>query len=289
MRLTAFGIGSQKYTFPNESEVEAQDNFREIIDTGKSVIGKSGFIDQYAQGAAPSKDGSVQATFWLNGDNPSDMATKINAVGAMSDWGLRPLYRYVDGQGLQYCMARLMNAGEIYKYGDRPEARMRIPLKFDVPDPWWLKSNALGTYWGNAVWGSAAGHGWGGGDYASLAASGLVSSKTVTNNSKMTIPVRLEVETNVFQTCQFPTIQRIKNGAIVEQVQWYGSLATSARLHIDSARQRVTLKGVPRYDLLTVKTADWLTLEPGDNSFKVRFENSGDAATVKWHYQEAYR
>lgn len=287
MRLTQFGISSRVYTFPSESEVQAEDNFRDFTDTIKSVIGKHGGVDQ---GNAFAKDGQVKATFWLQDDDPATMATKIAAVGAMSDWGLMPLYRYVDGQGTQYCHARLTNASQIYKYADRPEKRMRIPLTFDVPDPWWLKTNANGTVWGgSAKWGTAYGHTWGGGGYTSVSASGLVTSTTLTNNGNLTIPVRIQVECGGAQSCQFPKIQRIKIGAVVEEVLWYETVGNNKKLHIDTERQRVTLQGVARYDVLTIKTADWLTLEPGSNSIKILFENSGDAATVKFHYQEAYR
>jgi tail protein len=288
MIITQFGLTTGRtYRFPERSQVEFSDNFRQIIEGIKAVIGKSGGVDQFGTGPALIRQGEVRVSFWLKDiASPLLMEAEMQAVNAMTEYGIAPLYRELDDGTRQYCMARLSNAPETYTYRNFPEKRMQITLTFAVPDPFWRKEDTSGAIWGKAVWGSFT---WGGASYTSVNASGKSTSTTITNNGNASIPVRIEVETSSIQTCQYPTIQRIKSGAVVEQVRWYDTVAASKKLHFDTARHRVTLQGVASYDALTSLTADWLTLEPGSDSLKILFENSTDAATVKIHYQESYR
>lgn len=291
MIITQFGAGSsQVYTFPLKGELEASDNFRDVNATPRNVIGASGGIDQFGYGMAPTRIGEVRVSYWIkNITSQWDMEAKLQDVGKMLSYGLKPLYRTAWNGQRQWCWARLDNAPIVHTYRNFPEKRMRIQLTFTVPDPRWFARGMYNASWGDGVarWGDGVSM-WGG-LFVQGGITGESTSDTITYNGNTPIQVNFLWTQSAANACTGLKVARIVGGNEVEWVRYTGTIAANATLYIAPDRRGVYYNWQGALSNLQSLTPDWLTLMPGSNTFRISREQTSGFSSYRFTYLEAYR
>lgn len=272
------------YTFP-ENQISYSDNFRDLVTRTQRLLGAHGGFDALGYRRGLSEIGMVRAEFWLHFDNPSDATEQLDAIALMNDWGVRRLVMQPTDPslGTRWCWARVNNQQASANVQDLPHRRMRVPLVFQVVDPFWYGEGNVPVWGSGIVWGGFV---WGG--TASQAVSGTTTDITYTNNgSAFTLPT-ITLTCGAGETVTDPVIQRLVDGTPVDEVSWVGTLVEGDVLVIDAMQKAVTLNGSGDYANFDMLNADWMRLLPGDNTIRVQFANAGDACTFKFAFYARY-
>lgn len=285
--LKRFGAGNKLYVFDGE-QININDNFGDLAAATSRLPGLDGGFDEYGMGRAPNEVGMVQAEIWLHYNDIVEATTKLDAVRKMADWGVQQLWMQPTRGGIErWCWARVNSIVSSQNVKDVPHRRQRVKLTFQASDPFWYSyGNASGSIIGvDFVIGSSI---FGGG--APTALSGLSNTVSLTNNGNAFTYLQIVIRPGAGQSCANPILQRIEDGDVADQVRWIGTLGALDELYIDPRRQKVTLNGIGAYDARFVaKTNEWMRLNPGSNTIRVLFGNSGDAANLSLRFLERYR
>jgi hypothetical protein len=216
------------------------------------------------------------------------MRKEVDDVKALAGLGMQQL-TYSPGGGLaeRFCWARVNFIPETFRFAEGG-LKVTIQVTFQVPFPAWLGGNYGGLKYGSGAGKYGAGKKYGHGAL-SQACSGLNTSFTVTQNGNAVSVVKMTLSPqSAPATAQNPVIQRIKNGAVVDEVRWVGTLVYGQQLEVDGPKQRIAVSGTDAFADSEYQHPDLLRLEPGANSLKVIMTNSGDAATAFLYFYDVY-
>lgn len=293
-KLVRFGGGSRVFLFDETNGLYPQsynDNFSNLVPATVRLPGQSGGFDQYGHRVAPTEVGRITQTFTMRSEDPEDMEARRDTVKALVNWGVRPLYfQPTDPEADErVCWARFNNISKPNNQAGHSDLFQTVSIDFQVKDPRWFGPGThTFTYNDGTLYDGSANYG---GSPISLAASGYETETTLTNDGTAPAELRVQVITAADETCQNPLIERLDEaGGIVERAGYLGVLGNSEEWMVDPLRKRVLLNARNAFnDTFHRITASWITLEPGDNTIRVKFQNPGDEATVWFSYYEVYR
>lgn len=281
------------YTFPS-TLAEFSDNFRDTTPQTVRLPGMHGGYNQDGDATAQTAIGKVTVGFYLVAQSRDGMDDLRDAVGALVEYGLQQLiYQPTDpGDPTRFCWARVNYINIPQRKDEHTDLHQKITITFQVADPHWYVGT--GTPWQIGV----AGHTIGetdleigsGGSPATISASGTSTDSTVTNSGNaLTVPV-VAIRCGASQTFVNPTIQRIKNGEVVDEVAWTGTVGNNGELFLVGRLHRAVYNAASILgNNFSYEHPDFIRLEPGANTIRVRSTSGGSAATVTIWYASAYR
>lgn len=287
--LSTFGVGSNTFDFEatHIHQQSLQVNFGGRVRASERMVMTSGGFDKYGVSPAPSEVGSIQLQLRLFATDPDDMEDYREALAALQAYGLTLLsYQERDGTApLKFCYARCTNVSIPQDQKGHSDSIQNATVSFEVPYPVWHTAGKMdGALWGSGTWGASD---WGGSP-DTIAASGTLTSGTTTNNGTAVSLPSLQLSCGGAQVCQNPIIQRIVNGAVVDEVRYIGNMVNNDVLEIDCRKRSVKLNGVDVLSSFDFRHAAWFRIAPGSNTIRVRFDNAGDAATLSIAYFEDF-
>lgn len=286
--LTRFGAGSRLYTFNGEI-VDYDDNFAELENKVTAMPFADGGFRQLGDARGSSKLGMVTASYWLHFDDQNDAFSKINAFRQMQDYGMQRLFMQPEtlSAGEWWCWAAVKDVEVPRNIKNLPHKRIKVKAVFEVPDPFWYSASGLLVWGGGAKWGEGATAKWGGGTPTTY--TGVSNAITLTNNGNAYTLPQFAIRPDTGQTCADPVIRRIVDGAVVDEVRFYGVLGVGDNLMIDCRKKTIRLNDVDQYtNSFRAATPDWMRLLPGSNSIELRFAQSTDAAKVNIKFPTRY-
>ena len=288
--LTRFGAGAQLYEFGQANQISLRDNFRNVVPKTTRLPGVSGGFDEYGALPAPGEIGNVQVVFWVHAENVAEMTTLKDALGQLASWGVKRLYKQpVDTeQGQRYCEARINSIDYTDSVRDMPHLRQRVTMNFQVANPVWLEQGTETASWGDGtLWGSGAV--WGG-TAAANACTGTSTDFTLTTAGNATTYPRIKIVCGAGQTATNVRVQRLDNGAVVDEIQYDDTLIANDSLVVNCRALSIRLNGANAYGAaFDYQRAGWMRLEAGENAIRVLMDNPGDACSVYFYYFEAYK
>lgn len=276
------------YVFP-DTGTDYNDNFRDLVTRTSRLPGLSGGYDELGAGRAPGEIGNVSYSLILKAATEAQMLAARDTLAKIADYGRSRLFIQPTDPDAQerFTWARVQNIQFVERYRDLPQFNLRATINWQVADPRWFTQGTEAWSWGDGTaWGAAP---WGG-SATPQACSGTQTDFTITTEGNATTEPRITVSCGAGQTCQNPTVQRLVNGVMVDQVKYEGTLVAGDELLVDCRALRVLLNGTSAYSTaFTFLHPAWFRLEPGANSIRVLLANSGDAASVTLRYFEAFR
>lgn len=266
------------------------DNFRTARVNVQTMPGMSGGMSTDGIYPAPTSVGRVSLSFVLVANDRADMEAARDAVNALYEVGLQKLVKQPTdaGDAERYCFAYVETISIDEDKSKHTDIFQRVKITFVVPSPFW-ESAAYASY--TLADGKDLNDGltFANGSFA-VSASGLLTTTTLTNNGNAPAWCKVAVTCGVGQTCAMPTLQRLKNGAVADEVAYHGVLAAGDEWFVDGKRQFAHLNGVNVIGgLFSYKTIDFLRLAPGANTINIRFSNVGDAATARFWFNHTWR
>ena len=245
------------------------DNFASLVTKTVRLPGVNGGLSQLGSGPGLSPIGTVRADIWLEFGDYVEATDKVASLRAIAAYGLMPLVRQPLYGAPQFCFARLNDAQLQQAVQNVPHKRLKVPLVFEVPEPFWMRTiSGFGKLWDDGVTLWDDGSKWDSDNTYSVASS-LTQSFTNPGNT-VTLP-RLMLTNASGSSIGDIRIQRVVNSSVEDEINYSAALATGTWLDIDPARRRVSIGPVMTNALqyTTFKTPDWLRLLPGSNSIKI--------------------
>lgn len=285
-RITRFGSGSQTYTFPNTIQTLST-NFGDTVPRIVKLPGQSGGLNEYGGDIIPREVGRITVSFTLTTRERESMTALRDAVMAMLGWGEKRLFMRPTDPDLseRFCYASVNNINMPEQPAKHTDLWQPVTIVFQSPDPIWQTLGNEAPRWGEFSWGGGAL--WGGG--AGEAVSGVQTDLTISQTGSAVVTPRFRIVCGVGQTCEDPTIQRIVDGQVVDEVSYVGTLVEDDELEINCRALSVKLNGNDAYSsAFDFAHPAWFRLAPGSNSIRITFANSGDAATVYILRYEGY-
>jgi len=286
-RVTRFGSGSQVYTFPDTIQT-LNGNFGSLITLTSKLPGADGGFDEFGLGVSPAEIGKVSVEFTLISDTREGMTALRDAVYKMRGFGRKQLFMQPSDNALppRWCWGRVASIPINEKVAKHTDLWQPVTVNFHVPDPMWYAQGTEAVLWGAFNWGD--GSVWGG-TAPAWAISGELTDQTVTPVGSAIIQPRIKISCGAGQTVTNPTIQRVVNGEVVDQVSYTGTLVASDVLEINCRAWLVKKNSVDAYtSAFSFLHPSWFRLYPGANTVRIRFANSTDAATIRMLYFEGY-
>lgn len=281
--LTRFG----SYTFPTDAQISFSDNFAELVTRTERIPFAHGGFDQLGDERSLSEIGKVNAELWLHYDSFEEATTLLDAYRQIADYGVQRLFMQPTDptEAARWCWARVNNLNTPQNVRDVPHERMRVGVVFHVPDPFWHGAGNGAVWGGGWKWGD--GTKWGGG--TPVAASGLLTTSTITPNGNAFTYLNMSIRPDTGESCTDPIIRRVVNGDVIDEVRWYGTLTAGDVLSINSTKREVRLNTVKVYDdRFAARSRDWMLLRPGANTIQIIFTNTTDAADVNLRYLDRW-
>lgn len=286
--LLRFGSGDELHTFDPTRQVSLDDSFLKVMTRLSRLPGLQGAFDEYGSGAAPAESGEVRVAFWLMSDQPEELLRMKRAVAAMKAWGKKRLYKRPWGSGRElYCEARFKTLEFKQEVTRLSHKRLLMMLTFEVDNPMWYSlgteawSWGDGTLWGNAPWG---------GNPVEEAVIGSDNSFSLTPEGNDIIYPRITIEIPTGKSATNIRVQRRRQGVVMDEVRYTGTLSAGSVLEINCRAYSVTLNGSDGYSsAFGFETGAWFRLVAGiSNEIRVLMNNTTDEATIKFRYYEAY-
>lgn len=286
--MPLYRFGDFDFNQPGFTLGEYQDNFTDLQTQVVSLPGMTGGFDLYGADAnVPNAVGKITQEVTIRSMTREAMDGKRDALKAIASQGKKMLVMRptnYPAQPQRYCYARIARIPIVKDEGEHTDLLQRAMIEWQVSDPRWLVELSTGMMWGEewgGVWNEAQ---------VIVAASGVLTEEIVAYGGNLPYEARVIFETDGLQTAEWPTIQRVVDGIVVEQVQYQAVITDGQSLSIDALRHTVKLDGTDAYNnFFVTRTESWLTLAPGNNLLRIQFANSGDAATVQIYYKEANR
>jgi hypothetical protein len=283
--LKRFGKGSNLYTF--DGQVNLSDNFGDLVTRTSRLPGTDGGFDELGDGRGLSEIGKVTAEFWMLFASPAAATAQLDTFRRMADWGVQRLFVQPTDPSVneRWCWARINAITHSFATKDMPHKRLRLKAVWQVSDPFWYGAGSGAVWGGGQAWGG--GTQWGGG--TPTAASGLLTTVTLTNSGNAYTYLQAAVRPGAGQSANDVLLRRIVDGQAVDEVMYTGSLAAGDNLVIDSRRREVKLNDQAVYStLFRTANAGWLRLMPGSNTIEIRFAQTSDAASVNLRFLERW-
>ena len=145
--LHRFGLGSiEAYQFDPSQIVEYQDNFRNLRQMSVAVPGKDGSVPAYGMGRGVAEKGNVRVSFWVKGSSESEVAAKVEAVGAMAYWGMRRLFKVHRNGKMMWTWASVSSDQEPQVVRRIPHERQLVQMTFECPESKWYTRDGMYFY-----------------------------------------------------------------------------------------------------------------------------------------------
>ena len=287
-RILGFGeSGTSKYFDLTQSHIYQQnvrDNFGNLMRASKRMLMMSGGFDGWGISKTPNEVGSVQLDLKMKSMTRNGMQTYRDALRVMERYGLTKLY-YQEKDSTQrerFCYARVTDVQMTQDIENHSDLHQKVQISWEVPYPVWHQDNQAGPLWG-FEWGAS----WG--DAPSIAASGVQTDNVLSTIGNADSLLRyITVSCGTGQTCQNPTIQRLVDGVVKDEVSFTDTLVATDSLVFSPWERTVKKNGTLNFANFDYEHPRWFVLEPGDNDIRVVFANSGDAATVTLQYYDNY-
>jgi hypothetical protein len=241
-------------------------NFGARPSTVKKLTGLDGGYDPHSSGPNPIDPGTVRVSLLLRVTDPDAMQAAVDALHALGALGERVLtYQPKGALASRWCYAKLVNVEAPLDFSSAM-LWQRVGLSFAVRDPHW---------YGNEV-------------TQVKAASGVLTTDTITHAGSGTALCKVTVACGGAQTMTNPTIRRVVSGVTVDEVKYTGVVDNSETLIIDPRTKAVTLEGTGVFDDFTFIDPSWFRLLPGANTINIVATGAGSAATVTFAYYPVY-
>ncbi len=281
--ITTFGYGSNQYVFANSAvkQERISSNFANLVRTSQRMVMTSGGFDRYGISKAPNEVGTVTLQLTLKSSTRNGMETSRDSLRAIVRYGLSILvYQPTNpAESKRFCYARVTTVSMPQSPSQHTDLHQQVTINWEVPNPVWhvagsmAESLGVGFILGTSILG---------GSPTTINASGTSTDATVTNNGNSPTLAIVTLITSASQTCQNPTIRRIVGSSIVDEISYTATIGNSKTLIADASSKTVTLDSVNSFNSsFDFLHPSWIRLEPGANTIRVVFANSGDAATVK--------
>jgi len=181
----------------------------------------------------------------------------------------------------QWAYARINSAGISLNENRHTDLHQSVRLTYQVSDPAWYGQGTESWSWGDGTkWGEKQ---WGGSG-TPISASGTQTDFTETVDGNFPTYPRILITPGSGNSCDNPTVQILSGTTVVDEVSYTGTLSNLETLKVDCRKLAVTMNGSDAYADFDYKRGGWFELQPGDNSVRVIFANSGDAASVRLRY-----
>lgn len=268
-------------------------NFGNKREMTRSMPYMDGNFRELGVNTSPHEAGNIQLTGTIRSATRAGMELLRRDLERIQGFGLTKLYTQPSDptmpQLYTWAEAQVRMPRDLASHSDLFQ---KFTLTFLCPDPYWYVEgdsengfDVLGVdfYVGVSKLGGETGGGF------SIAASGVSSEATATNNGDAPTVGRISILCSSSQSCENPIIQRIRNGQVYDYVSYEGILGNSDSLVIDSRGHSVMLNGASAYGVaFDFKHPRFIKLEPGENLIRVLFANSSDAARVTLTFEDAY-
>ena len=290
MPLVRFGLGSHMYTFPDTLQ-EYRDNFGDCVPHTRRLPGMDGGFDQFGDEAAPIQIGKVTQAWFLVAETRPEMDALRDAVWAMAAWGKALLWMQPTdpSEAERFCWARVNNIQMPKREHEHTDLFQRVVTVWQVDDPHWYVQGNEAPIWGDGVskWGDGVSK-WGGSAPLQSVSGTETTLATATNNGNAVALPRVTIYVESGQSCQNPTLQRIVNLQVVDEISYNGTLTAGDILEINCRGGSVLLNKADAYANFSYSTPDWLRLPPGNSELKFRMANSTDACKVAVRWYDTY-
>jgi hypothetical protein len=286
VNITRFGISGRVYTF--QYVESASPHFGGLNTQVTRLPGISGGYDEFGFGRTPGATGDIPVTFTLLAPHRSELTALQDAVMAMQDWGIQPLYMQPEDTTLaeRFTWARVNNIEMSESAKEGTEYLQQVTVHFQVSDPFWYGiGNCAGLLIGvDFLLGTSYFAG-----TPAVAATGNLTTATLTPSGNQWTHLLMSITPNAAKSVTNPVIRRIRNGDIADQVSYVGTLNAGDNLTIDPRAQKVTLNGADARSNFDALNPDWMRLLPEANAINVIFANSSDDAAVELRYLDRYK
>jgi len=265
-------------------------NFADGAPQTRRIPGVDGGFSDLGDEAAETPPGSLTLGFWLVADTRSEMDALRDEVRALEGYGLQRFdYTSLDGAlGTRHCFARVTSTRMSRIESKHTNLHQKVSLTFEVPDARWHQDHY--TSWGLDDGfilsdGKTVGEG-----ALETAVSGVETTFSVTQpGTALAIPA-ISVMPGVGESCENPKVQRIANGLVADEIAYTGTLSAGDELMVDGKRMYAALNGGNAFGPdFYYRYPSLFRLQPGPNLVRVRFANSGDAATIRFWFEKVYR
>lgn len=277
------------YTFPTTQETFST-NFRDALNRTSRIPGADGAMSEIGDGRPPSAVGRIQLTVVLVARTRPEMQALRDAIGEIRDWGMGRLFFQPEdtAQGERWAWCVVNNISMQEQFHLHTDLWQRVQLDFQAVDPFWYRATGMSTWGaGSSVKWNTTSTRWGGGTPTAI--SGVNTTLTLTNNGNAYTLPQFSLYCAAGQTITNPIIRREKNGNVVDEVRFAGTLVAGDTLYIDCWQQRIYLNSIPAYDArFTFRHAKWFRLDPGSNTIRVLLANSGDAFGLNSKFYHRY-
>lgn len=277
------------YAFPESYIDEFSDNFANATPNLQKYPNMDGGFGEGWWGDSPGAIGSVQVGFYFWDVNPDSFDTIRAKLRALRHYPASKLwYRHTDpAVADRYCWAKVQNIVDPRTATNTSKKHQRVKLFFQVAHPVWIRKRYTpweldGTYYldGSQTLSNGA---------FVVNASG--QSTTVRLPYEGTSPgvVSVEVYPEAGQSCENVTIRRKDGMLTVDKWRYEGVIAAEQMLAVNGRSKLVMHHGNPGYQNFSYLDHRYLRISADIRDFEIAFKNPGDAATVRFFYDEYYK
>lgn len=260
-----FADSPDQYVFSNMSAFAW--DFHSMRTMIADLPGAHGGYDQHHADEDRTGVGTIKVEFTLETGDADTMQYYIDQVTKLPYLGRRKLYYQPQGSYTErWCYARVKSV-DLGLAADMALLVQKVKITFEVPDPFWRHTE----------------------ESQAVAASGASTTMVVTNTGNAVALARITVAPGVGDSCEDPTIRRIVDSAVVDEMKWVGTVAAGETLTLDAAAKSVLLDTTGSYATFDFTHPDWFRLLPGSNDLTIIFANAGDKATVTVYWSDTFR
>lgn len=277
------------YDFP-PALGEYSTNFGDAVPKTIRLPGLDGGFSDDGDRAAQGEIGNVRMGFHLIAETREEMDAKRDAVKAMKQWGVQKLVMQPTDPRLpaRFCWARINNITMGENKDKHTDLWQKVAIFFQVPDPKWLVPTYMPPFL-DGQWTLGDSLLVGQGAYT-FTASGVSTEVEVVQRGNADSIAVVSILPGAGDSCENPTVQRIVNGAILDEFKFIYVMLEGEELIVDGQNQRAVLEGSNIFGSSFIyRTPYFLALAPGLNTLRVLFKNAGDEAVVRVWFYDVYR
>lgn len=264
-------------------------NFGQGAGQMRRLPGMDGGWDDLLDEPAETPPGRVTFDFYLVTENRAEMDALRDEAKALTSYGLQRLeYTSLDDDiGTRYCYARCVDVRAAENKGKHTDLHQPVTVTFEVPDARWYKDRYTSFKFGDGTTfadGALVGQG-----ALRIDCGGLNTQFSLITDGNARTLVKVAVTPGVGQSCENPRVRRIAAGVVADEIAYTGTLNAGDELFVDGARHYAAVNAVNAFNNLRYTHPAFFRLEPGVNEVRVLFDNSGDAAAVRFWYRDVFR
>lgn len=278
------------YTFPNYL-ADWEDNFSELETRAMRLPGLDGGFNNDGDEPSPTQIGRVTLALTIISDTRAGMDALRDAASALASSGVQKLTHdpLEPTAANRWCFAKIKEINMPEKLDEHTDLWQRVKIEFLVADPHWYVTNKWPWEIGD---GSIIGSGGLtiGSGAASIVAAGASTSSTITQNGNTYAVPMVSILPGAGNTCENPKVQRLVDGAVVDEIAYTGVLGATDEIYVDGRTQLATLNADSLFgDDFSFMHPDFMRLAPGVNTIRILMKNAGDDATIRMWFNDTFR